>query len=109
MRIEAGATRLVFVGRKLVAKVPRPKDWYTFLAGLISNINEASIWREMKDERLCPTVFAMPGGWLNIMRRAEPYTEPTLPTWLVLSGITFDIDPSNVGWLDGRLVVIDYA
>lgn len=112
MRLTEGATRLVLVTRRLVFKVPRfTAGWYYLLAGLVSNLNEAAIWREGDEDvrlALCPMVWAMPGGWLNVMRRAYPVPASAIEPER-FADLAYDLHPDNFGSYDGRVVLIDYA
>ncbi len=114
-----GVTRLVFVFSTFVIKVPKPRHWRNFLRGLIGNINEGDTWKwnSGKYEKgtshlLCPVIWSMWGGWLLIMKRAEPITTKQegevfrQDDWALFKG---DDSLSNYGLLDGVCVKIDYA
>ena len=111
-----GITREVFLTRRYAIKIPRVVyGWKMFLCGLLANMQErtfaAAGWPE-----LCPVVFALPGGWLVVMRRAESLTDEE---WRSFDPATFCERPNYVvpcefkqdsfGKLDGRIVAIDYG
>lgn len=67
-----GVTREVLLTRRYAIKLPKlTGGWSLFLRGLLANMQErrcaAAKWPE-----LCPVVFSLPGGWIVVMRRAEP-------------------------------------
>lgn len=106
-----GTTRVVFLINKYAFKIPR-FPWHMFLQGLLANRQErifSGLWPE-----LCPVVFAIPGGWLTVMRRAEPITN-TVEFELQRAQLPIEIQtiaeskPSNYGWYNKQLVAIDYG
>ena len=78
-----------------------------------SNVMEDKFWAdnshyEPVKKWLCPIEFLSPDGRLMLMRRVEPIRETVklpdkLPAFLT------DIKRENFGWLDGKLVCVDYA
>jgi hypothetical protein len=65
---------------------------------------------------LCPVIFSLPGGFLNVMKRAEPMTseqfdEEALKKWVDRDGHTIpvEIKVDSFGYIDGELVAIDYG
>jgi hypothetical protein len=120
-RMEFGCTRAVLLIGRYAVKVPTLRSWKHFLLGLIANMQErvfsAANWPE-----LCPVVWASWGGWLLVMRRAEPITpdqwEAFYPTvkdgWLCGvegSGYYVPCEPkrNSFGWYGGRIVCLDYG
>ncbi|WP_376956426.1 hypothetical protein ABNQ39_00270 (plasmid) [Azospirillum sp. A26] len=111
----AGATRLVLFIGGYVVKLPSPHSWRTFLWGLLGNMQERQFSRCGWDG-LCPVIFALPGGFLNVMPRARPMTREE---WFSFDPEQFTnrqdyIIPAehkmdSFGWLDGRVVAIDYG
>lgn len=61
---------------------------------------------------VAPTLWAIPGGWLNVQRRADPLTDDQ---WLTLLDDEFIIDAGldfkrdNFGSLAGQIVIIDFG
>jgi hypothetical protein len=123
-----GATRVVLLTKKYAIKFPRFYGWEHFLRGLLANMQEVE-FNTMKDERLCPVKFYIPGGWLLVMPRCTPITEQT---FLNLDIARFwpneseDYHPDNecdprgfnapvenkqdsFGWYNGEIVAIDYG
>lgn len=115
----SGITRHVFGIGSYAIKVPRIDRWTRFLRGLLGNTQEAACGRLGWPE-LCPVVFALPGGFLVIARRAVACTSADFPVELArriiesaavdgrLVGSMVELKYDSWGWLDGRLVAIDY-
>lgn len=110
-----GATRAVLLTDRLAWKVPRMSTWRTFLNGLLANMQEREFARTGWPE-LCPVVFSLPGGWLVVMRRARPLTCDEFNDFDSREFITrsdgvipVEEKPDSFGWLDGRIVAVDYG
>lgn len=67
---------------------------------------------------LCPVVFSLPGGFLVVMRRAQPMTtgewnifKNDLPTFCDKKYYTIPVEKKrdSFGWIDGKIVAIDYG
>jgi hypothetical protein len=111
MIIKHGTTRVVILCGAYAFKFPTFRSWTLFLFGLLANMQEklfSGVWEE-----LCPVVFAIPGGFCTVMKRAQPIDESK---WEELSQTIpehiFNIAESksiNYGWLDGKIVAIDYG
>jgi hypothetical protein len=68
-----GATRTVILVGRYAFKFPTMAyGWKSFLNGLLHNMNETAWWRSACNAGLCPIVFSIPGGFLNVMPRCEP-------------------------------------
>lgn len=110
-----GVTRSVLLIGKYAIKFPTVRyGWDKFLRGLLSNMCEAQ-FNVLSDEmHLCPTIWAMWGGWCNVQRRCKPLTdEQWFPlalahedTWF---GFLADHKRDNFGSLGGRIVLLDYG
>jgi hypothetical protein len=91
----------------LVVKVENQEMRY------FANVMEDKFWTDHRYYKkvadwLCPIEFLSPDGRLLLMRRVRPIHESdTLPDKLPI--FLSDIKRENFGWLDGRLVCIDYA
>lgn len=90
-------------------------EWRLFLHGLLANMQEAKFSKTGWPE-LCPVLFAFPGGFLIVMRRARPLTRSEfdsldLERWIEKEAYTIPAEPKmdSFGWLDGRLVAVDYG
>lgn len=114
-----GCTRIVFVFRCVVVKVPNfTCQWSHFLKGILGNLHENKTWKwnsgkyeSGKSKFLCPVIWCSWGGWILVMKRAEACDwgeEINYDDWSYL-GFGGDDKPQNYGWLEGRLVKIDYA
>jgi hypothetical protein len=111
-----GITREVFLTRRYAIKIQKLRyGWEMFMYGLLANMQErtfaAAGWPE-----LCPVVFSVPGGWLVVMRRAEPLTDRE---WAEFDARAFcelddyvvpaEFKKDSFGKLDGRIVAVDYG
>ncbi|MGJ5088590.1 hypothetical protein [Bradyrhizobium sp. HKCCYLRH3097] len=75
----------------------------------------------IRREMLCPIIWAAPYGLFNVMRRAVPLTPEDqqkrldsgdFPDWDYMPGgpkEPFEYKESDWGYLNGRLVSLDYA
>lgn len=106
--VKSGYSRLVFVFDQFVIKVPRLHwGWDVFKHGLFCNRTERIIWKHYKSEKLCPVLYSSLWGFWLVMRKAEcnfsrkhEFVNEEFP------GDDLDV---NYGYLDGRLVKIDYG
>lgn len=113
--IRAGSTRIVFLIGGYAIKFPDPTcEWRLFLQGLLANMQER-VFGTTKWGKLCPVVFSLPGGWLVVMRRAAPLSAADFAgmdeSWLEEPDyrIPAEFKQNSFGWLDGRIVAIDYG
>lgn len=118
-----GLTREVILTRNYAIKLPKlSRGWKLFRHGLRSNAQERDFAR-LGWQELCPVVFALPGGWLIVMRRARPLTEAE---WEAFDAAAFrggpgehklkqghripvELKKHSFGVLDGRIVAVDYG
>jgi hypothetical protein len=120
--IKRGASRRVLVLPWIAVKFPRSK-W-----GLRCNVYERKLYNSTpawRQKLLCPVIWCAPKGVLLVMTAAKPLTEEEfvradernqLPDWKRLPG-SAEVTPfeeseskfADFGWLDGRIVVMDYA
>lgn len=113
-----GTTRFTICAGKYALKVARGRR------GRMANRAEGVEWRRATTERrviLCPTLFAGPFGLFNVMPRAAPLTPEEqlslldrdgFPDWDYIPGgpsSPFEYKESDWGYVDGRLVSLDYA
>lgn len=114
-----GVSRYVLLVGRWAVKIPRVNyGWRLFLQGLLCNMQERA-FSFMGSPRLCPVVFAAPGGWLVVMRRVRVMTEVEfmefdIQEWwdeVVESGFWPPVEKKSdsFGWLDGKVVAIDYG
>ena len=116
-----GTHRTVYLVGHWAIKIPVLSIWRMFLRGLLANMQEAEFSR-LRWPELCPVLFAMPGGWFVIMRRAEPITRDeffaldyaqwikhgeALPAGEWIIPVENKLD--SFGRVDGRIVAVDYG
>jgi hypothetical protein len=106
---------MVFLVGPFAVKVPSFYSWQTFLWGLLSNLQERTFSQTAWPE-LCPVLFSLPGGWLVIMRRAEPLSEATFSAFdydgfsnLPEYRVPVEHKRDSFGLFDGRIVAVDYG
>lgn len=125
-----GVTRIVIELEKVVVKLPNfTCQWDHFLLGLINNMAESKLWKAaieghldnelVRDVKsiLCPVVWSSWGGWMLIMRKADVESHIKEMNegkkWLYVAhinaGFNTDNKPENFGYLNGKLVKVDYA
>jgi hypothetical protein len=114
-----GITRTVILTKRYAIKLPALRHgWAKFLYGLLSNIDEARFACMANEFALCPTIFAMPGGWLNIQPRCQTLSDAEwrLIAWIerddkrdTWQGMSCDFKRDNFGTLNGRIVLLDYG
>lgn len=138
MKTKYGSTRIVFLVADRAIKIPNVLySWHNFLSGLMANIQEVQTYRynlidrkEEVERLLCPILWASWGGWIVVMKRAdmerhlseirnlEPVSDfigdfidwqnEFYKAW-ILAGFGGDDQPLNYGYIEDRLVKIDYG
>lgn len=121
MKLCYGTTRTVILIGGYAIKIPVFTEWRLFLSGLLANIQEVTFSRAGWPE-LCPVIWSIPGGWLVVMQRAEPLTREQFfalnyAEWIkggkdLPKGewvIPVENKQDSFGYLDGRLVAVDYG
>ncbi|BAQ44342.1 hypothetical protein Maq22A_c04635 [Methylobacterium aquaticum] len=118
MLMTAGTTRLVLIIGGYALKIARHDR------GRGCNRFEARIWSESTPERrriLCPVLACRADGQLLLMPAASPLSEEEaerrrqnddFPDWDYIAGgegEPFEYKASDWGFLDGRLVALDYS
>jgi len=116
--IKYGSTRSTVLIGQYALKFPSTVEYRLFLLGLLGNLQEKRF--SGSDPRLCPVIFSMPLGLMNIMPRAQMLSRDE---FFALDYKAF-VDSSNghyllsdmaerkmdtFGWLNGRIVVVDYG
>jgi len=108
-----GCSRTVFLVRSWAIKMPTCRYGLSkFLLGWYSNRMECDRWSwAMPHECLCPVVGSFLWGFFIVMERADPVEEGELLPMEIedLRALSEDVHAGNVGRLDGRLVLVDYA
>lgn len=121
MKVRSGATRTVFLVWRWAIKVPvLGGGWARFLQGMLANLQER-YWSNQGYPQLCPVLFADPLGVVVVMPRLVTIPRPlATEDFDVLSAITssdgflcslsiLDNAPHNFGWLNGRIVAVDFG
>lgn len=110
-QLGSGIHREVFECRirpDLVVKVETDSTWRNF-----ANVREHQFWADNEHapavaKWLAPCEYLSPDGRISLQRRAEPVRpSDVLPT--KIPAFLTDLKRENFGWLDGRLVAVDYA
>lgn len=112
-----GCTRIVVLVGRWAVKLPNFCDgWKLFLFGLLANMTERVFWKEGGWPQLCPVLFSIPGGWLVVMRRVREMTDDEFESfnsreWAERGDylIPCEHKSNSFGWLDGRIVCLDYG
>lgn len=120
-----GGTRVVLITKKYAIKFPRFNSWKQFVQGMLSNMTEGQ-WKDYGNKNLCPIKYSNKFGLLVVMVRAcevvdedkfkadlsnlvERESEGVDPCELGAEFFEYDAFPKNFGYIDGRLVKIDYG
>jgi hypothetical protein len=107
-----GVTRIVLLTKTYAFKIPNFRQWRLGLHGLCANLRERE-WATKKDPRLCPVVWCMWGGWIVVQRRAEPLTDEqwtgAKASRQEFEGLPLDWKRKNLGFIDGRIVLVDFG
>jgi len=112
MEIKYGSTRTVFLVGNFAIKVPSFVQWSLFLQGLLANINETKFSKVKIFNNLCPVVFSIPGGFLNVMPLCQPITMTDFKYHMVeIKNFGVEVEPKldSFGWLEGKIVAVDYG
>lgn len=116
-----GVTRIVFILKHVVIKIPKfTCQWEHFIKGLLANISENKTWKynsgeyeSGKSHLLCPVVWCSWGGWILVMKKVDrclQYDE--WDKWDISEHrkhFEGDDTVSNYGILNNKLVKIDYG
>lgn len=118
-RVTLGISRTVFLVGGYAIKVPCGRyGWAKWLRGLLANLQERQ-WSRFGYPELCPVLFADPLGLVVIMPRAEILTRQLDPReYMEFFGeiypkrgyrIPSENKPDSFGYVNGRLVAVDYG
>lgn len=105
--VTEGYNRFVIVTRRHAIKFPSLRCWRDFLFGILNNLHEAKAQHDHPD--YCPVRWVSPLGLLLVMPRVEILTEEEFHSVEIPRGTVAEIKPNSWGWLDGRLVAVDYG
>ena len=116
--ISHGTTRVVLCLGGYAIKIAKGKK------GRCCNLFEAALWMRTTEARrkmLCPILATMSFGVALLMQRAKPPSEEEkthlihtdgFPDWDYVppdETAPFEYKASDWGWLEGRLVALDYS
>lgn len=112
-----GSSRYVFLLFGLAFKFPSLNSYRNFLWGLIANLNEHKLYYTLKHKKLCPIVFHIPLGILNVMPMVKLMSEDEFNNFKPIEfcclgegkTIPAEAKRDSFGWYKGRIVVIDYG
>lgn len=125
--IRTGCTRIVILVFGYAVKIPNfLNGWRLLLKGLLANMQEYDFSKgDWHNGKLCPVIFYIPGGLVTIMPQAQEISREEflkIPAdWKYVTGlksnetdtyegtIPMEWKQDGFGWLNGRLVVIDYG
>lgn len=108
MKWAHGGSRSVLLISRYALKFPSFISWRQFLWGLLSNMAEG---QKERKEYLCPTLYSNRLGLLNIMPRCEPVPDEFDMSKVdpeLYRSLGFDTKPDSLGYLDGKIVGLDY-
>ena len=115
IRLAAGVTRRAILIGPYAIKFPRMRNgWHHFLHGLLSNITERTFsgFLVYRDYTVAPTIWRIPGGFMNVQRRALPLTRDQWRRVLDDKDVIdagLDVKYENFGTIVGKIVLIDYG
>ena len=113
-QVKYGSTRTVILTNNYAFKFPYIGRWKNFLLGLLSNMQEVE-FNTLKDERLAKVIFHLPLGFLVVMKRAEPLQKFDKKYFAGFCArkkglvLPCELKKDSFGYIDGRLVAIDYG
>ena len=124
MTIKYGTTRIVILTSRWAIKLPALTEWRLLLLGLLGNMQETR-FSKAKWPQLCPVRFALPGGFLVLMPRADQLSREQFSAFSALDYaewikggeplakgewiIPVENKLDSFGVLDGRIVAVDYG
>ena len=115
LEVKHGASRVVILTKNYAIKLPTWKHYRLFLHGLLANMQEGT-WGEVGYEGFAPVIRSNPLGFYVVMKRAR---EMTMEEYLEFDYLAFvdrpdyripaENKPDSFGWIDGKIVAIDYG
>jgi hypothetical protein len=103
--------RAVLLLGRLAFKFPRLRSWRHLYYGCLNNINEAKFSGQ---PGACPVLWCAPGGFVSVMRRAQPLTDDEFrdldeAEFRHRGNLVVEHKPDSYGKLNGAIVAIDYG
>jgi hypothetical protein len=121
MQKRLGATRLVFLFKNFVIKIPNLNEYKLFLNGILANLQE-KVFSKMNRPDLAKVMFCGKLGLFLVMERAEEIDcksinwnefkeqlEKNYKNDEMKEFMLSDPKPSNWGYINGKLVKVDYG
>lgn len=107
--VTEGCNRFVVLTRRRAIKFPSLRSWRDFLFGLLNNLHERKISGDHPAH--CPVQWADPLGLIVIMPRCKSIGPDEFESMAsaLPEGTMAERKCSSWGWLDGRLVALDYG
>ena len=104
-----GRNRCVLLTSRYAIKLPAFHSWQSFLFGLLNNMNERD-W-QAEHSAYCPIIWAAPLGLALIMPRVAELDDQAFDAAAheIPHAPGAERKASSWGYLDGRLVAIDYG
>jgi hypothetical protein len=106
---------MIWLTKSLVFKIPNCSEWRLFLCGLLANLQERTFAQAGWPE-LCPIKFSLPLGFLIVMPRVKVLTEKEFETFDYERFVNHkdyhvpvEAKRDSFGWLDGKIVAVDYG
>ena len=112
--VEYGCSRAVLLIGRYAFKFPTMiYSWSNFLNGLLHNMEE-SAFSKMRIDYLCPVLYSLPGGFMNVMPRCKILTKDEYNSLKIRkkferSVMSIEEKPDSYGWYQGRVVAVDYG
>lgn len=113
-----GSSREVVLIGQWAIKFPKLYSWETFLWGLLANMQEIQ-FSKLNWPELCPIIWYIPGGFLVVMPRCkilirndfceEKINEIFTNAKLHNRCLPVEMKPDSWGFLNGRLIAVDYG
>ncbi len=116
-----GCARIVFLTKQYAWKIPnflasdRTLSWRLFCQGMLANMQEVVFSRTGWVE-LCPVLWHLPLGLLVVMPKVQVLTQEEFDAMDFQAFveqedycIPIEEKANSLGWLDGKIVAIDYG
>lgn len=118
--IKRGVTRIVFVFKNKVYKIPNcTYSLEHFLKGWIANIHEKKTWEVFNSpgiedktvrDKICPILKSYLKGFIIVMPRCTPLKPEDFPDESPFIDVPWgDHKMDNYGMLNGKMVCLDYG
>ena len=105
-----GCNRITVLTKRYAIKIPNIRSYTQTLWGLLDNTNEVKC---RKLEGVCPVIFWLPLGILNVMPRCTPISDDQFSSLNYeayrMRGVTVEYKRCSFGLLNGRIVAVDYG